>query len=180
MTNSQQLLSTWTNLRKKLISTLTELKINHKDNWALVKSKSAIQQIKILPYYELEGLKNSLREKQSLLQAMDQRPRGQLLSSQDQTKYNQLKEEIDGIQKKLEWQETLTKGYWSQLAKDHFDSQEREYNLRLRKKSLSFKKRLAQSNEKHDKLNDKLNHLRTLVRAGDINQLQVLVRKGKI
>ncbi|CAI2198434.1 736_t:CDS:2, partial [Funneliformis geosporum] len=80
---------------------LNESGANHKDQWAVVKPKSASERVKILPDEQLERMKGELTEKQSLLHAMDQRKRNVLLSPQDQVKYDQLTKEITKLQKQL-------------------------------------------------------------------------------
>ena len=169
MTNPEKLLTTWTRLKQKLMTTLQELKTNHKDNWAVVKHKSSTKQVKVLPTHQLEKLKGSLLEKQSLLQKMDQRKTTELLSPSDQTKHDQLSKEIDNLQKELAWQELLTR---DNLSLSQIAEQKEYFNQT--KQDLTF------ANERIDQLNDKLNWLRTLVRAGDLTQLQDLVRKAKI
>jgi len=183
MTNPEKLLTTWTNLKQKLITTLQELKTNHKDNWAVVKHKSSIKQVKVLPTHQLEKLKGSLLEKQSLLQAMDQRKRKskELLSLQDQTKHDQLKEEIVELEKEINWQESLRRLSWAQSVGDkHSLLVFRQELEEERQSKWVLRQDLIQANEKHDCLQDKLNWLRTLVRAGDLTQLQDLVRSAKI
>ena len=129
----------------------------------MVKSKSSPKRIKILTENELERLKKNLEEKQSLLQKMNERGSKELLSPQD----HRLPEKIKKIQNTISEQEKLIKATPSELANALHEKAEYHQQLRM-------------VNEKYDGLNDKLNYLRTLVRVGDLTQLQNLVRQGKI
>jgi len=151
MTNPLKILDSWNILKPKLMTTFQELKANHKDNWALVKP-TAINWTQVLNDAEI---KRNITERENLIKTLNKRPPNQLLSPADQTKLDQAKREIELLKKRHNT--TIVP-----LSNDDYFHQ------------------LRMVNEKHDRLNDKLNWLRTLVRAGDIKQLQELVRKAKI
>ena len=164
-----EVLELWTNLKKKIMTNLQELKAKHKNNWAVVKSKSPSKQVKVLSTRQLEKLKDSLLEKQSLLQnlrdRMNQRSKKELVSPVEQVECERLSKEITSLQSQIAKQEELEKP---------------ETRLALFRNYNELKQDLTRTNEKLYELDYKLNWLRTLVRAGDINQLQELVRKAKI
>jgi len=81
MTNPQKLLATWTNLKQKLITTLQELKTNHKDNWAVVKNKSNPKRV-------IVGRDKSFEELQAQLALITK-----LIAQQDYAKLQRLYEQ---------------------------------------------------------------------------------------
>ena len=76
-------------------------------------------------------------------------------------------EEIKKIQNTISEQEKLIKATPYKLVNALHEKAEYYQQLRM-------------VNEKYDCLNNQLNYLRTLVRAGDLTQLQNLVRQGKL
>ena len=158
------ILERWTELKEKLISTLNHLKANHKDNWALVKSKSSPKQIKVLSAHQLEKLKGELAEKQSLLQRTSQRKRNELLDRS----YDQLAERVKTIQSILNQQEQLTEMF------------SRYYLSQVEEEKKQIHQDLTNANERIDQLNDKLESLRSLIRTGELKKLQEMVREGEI
>ena len=167
----------WTELKTKLRTTITELKAQHKDKWAVVKFKSASKPADFLFHHGLESLKNDLQEKQSLLQKMDQRSRNQLLSPADN--YDQLVKEVKDLQKEITWQELIAQNPLLQkLWKEKLSWF--QFLLQTQQNQTSYHQQLAKINKDYRQLTNQLNWLRTLVRAGDIQQLQDLVRQAKI
>ena len=89
---------------------------------------------------------------------MDRRKANELLSVQDQVKYNQLKNDLT----RLERYELVREKGAEKLGEVYPAPDE---NL---------------LGERVDQLTTKLELLKTLIRAGNLNQLQELVRKAKI
>jgi len=176
MTNPQKktmILEVWTELKTKLMTTLNHLKANHKDNWAVVSYKSKPEKIEVL---NPTWLKQKLQTAENSLQPIEQCATNALLSPPEQARSEQLKKEITFLKKQLTEQEGLVN--WKELlsAKDNLTNLQAQFQ----QKNQKHHQQLRMLNEKHDQLMDKLNHLRTLVLAGDLTQLQELVKKGKV
>ena len=71
----------------------------------------------------------------------------------------------------------LKKANWEDLLKNRLSLFQ---TAEAQAETNQLHRHLVKANERIDQLNDKLNWLRTLVRVGDLTQLQDLVRKGKI
>ena len=109
-----------------------------------------------------------------LQQKMQQRGSKELLSPQDQTKYDRLVKEINSIENALKEQSELTNANWKQILRD------KAFLASLWQEKEAYLKEIKKANDKYYQSDYKLNWLRTLVRAGDLTQLQDLVRWGKI
>ena len=88
-----------------------------------------------------------------------------MLSPTDQAKYDLLKKRLK--------EESIDSG-WRKLLEN------KDSLISSRQKAKKYEQELTMINYDYRQLNHKLNWLRTLVRAGDIQQLQELVRQAKI
>jgi hypothetical protein len=135
----------------------------------LVKSKSSPKLVRTIlsDNDDLVILRRRIAERKDLIRDMNNRSKKKLLSLEQQLLLDQAIGELEVFQEQLEQSQrtivtqTEPKPKTINEADDYFQQ-------------------LKELHEKHDRLNDKLNWLRTLVRAGDIKQLQELVRSAKI
>ena len=162
----------WTMLKQNLMKTIQELKANHKDNWALIKSKSTPQSIHLLSTEGLVSLEQNIASRQTLIKEMSQRPSNQMLSPTDQAKYDQAVQELEVLQKKLDYHRQIMMGQLEPLVKEEL--------AKVQKKVDEYWDQWLRANTKIDQLNDKLESLRSLIEVGDITKLQKMVREGKV
>jgi len=101
---------------------------------------------------------------------LERRTKDQLLSPDDQLKLNQAKKKLEDLQNR-----------WNYLNLFSIDQQLFQTELKkIQDEKDEYFQQLRKLHHQHDLLIDKLNWLRTLVRAGENKQLLELVRLGKI
>jgi hypothetical protein len=181
--DNQKVLEIWKELKEKLIATITELKANHKDKWAVVKAKSSPASVSLLTTPDLTTLCRLIVSHRNLIKKMSAHSSkfGQieitevndylLHSSGDQAKYERLVKRLKILQDKLENQRRIALN-WQEPSPNVLALVEQE-------KENIFEE-LKKANERYDKITDKLELLRKLVNENKLEKLKAMVKRGEI
>ena len=163
----EEIIQAWTNLKAQLTTRF---------NSTLIKPFTSPLPFKVLSPAEITALKERLVKKEKLLVRLNRRRSNQLLSRSDQTSYDQTEAEVEKIKKTLTEQTQWKEGH----IIDNARRLSAYYVAKEKDKTKQVQQKVDKLIAEKDQLNYKLNWLRTLVRAKELEKLLELVRSGRV
>jgi len=167
-----EVITVWTNLKAKIIKSLTEAK-NMLNKQVVVKSVPT--QIKILTSTGLTNLQEKIKAKQALIKEIEnKRKPKQLFSKDQQEQLDCLKAEVASLEQQIREQQYFTETALPDLLRTKTDLA----SVRLERDD--YWQRLKVANNKHDLLQDKLKLVKRLIAKGDMESLLRMAKRREI